>query len=101
MSLVRSGHARRIGLVSVIAWLCMSAAAHANPCVVTQDRSLTAVSVGTIEFVNQTSRALTVYWLDYAGNRIPYMSLAPGASYVQEAWVTHPWVVLDSAGDCY
>jgi hypothetical protein len=55
----------------------------------------------TITFVNATSAPVDVYWLDYSGQRVLYYpGLAPGASYVQETYASHPWVVTDASNAC-
>ncbi|MBA3330324.1 MAG: hypothetical protein H0T39_05530 [Actinobacteria bacterium] len=54
----------------------------------------------TIEFVNDSGTTVRVLWLNFSGNRQLYRTLAPGERYVQQTFITHPWVVLDSAGNC-
>jgi hypothetical protein len=60
----------------------------------------------SIQFTNNTGGSVNVYWLDYQGNRIFYRGgnfppLPAGQSYVQGTFITHPWVVTDSAtGTC-
>lgn len=76
------------------------ASAAAGSCNITQSRSLEGKVRTDIRFVNKTSGLVQVYWLDYAGKRVYYNKLPPGASYVQQTWKTHPWVVLDSSGRC-
>ncbi|MEV6066730.1 protein kinase [Nocardia sp. NPDC052001] len=51
----------------------------------------------SIEFVNSRSGPVIVYWLDYSGKRVRYQTLAAGGSYVQQTYVTHPWVVCTTA----
>ncbi|WP_245669812.1 hypothetical protein [Micromonospora mirobrigensis] len=51
-----------------------------------------------VDFANARSEPVTVYWLDYGGQRQPYTSLQPGQSYRQQTYVGHPWVVTDGAG---
>jgi len=43
---------------------------------------------------------VTVYWIDFKGARVFYNSLAPGESYTQQTYVTHPWIVVDDDGRC-
>jgi von Hippel-Lindau disease tumor supressor len=52
-------------------------------------------------FANRTARNVEVYWLDFKGRRVFYMKLTPGASYTQQTYVTHPWIVVSSDGKCY
>jgi len=54
----------------------------------------------TVEFMNESSRTVKVFWLDYSGTRVYYSTLSPRASIVQPTYVTHPWVVTDSNNDC-
>lgn len=39
----------------------------------------------------------TIFWLDYNGQRVLYNTLAPGQSYVQQTFLTHPWVIADGS----
>ncbi|MBK3639442.1 protein kinase [Streptomyces sp. MBT33] len=50
-----------------------------------------------IEFVNQRSEAVRICWLDYQGSRTFYMQLAPGMSYIQQTYVSHPWIITNTA----
>lgn len=47
----------------------------------------------TVHFKNETPVAVTLYWIDYAGEEQPYASLRPGDSVAQGTAVTHPWRV--------
>src|SRR3989441_2568217 len=53
-----------------------------------------------IRFVNQTAGPVTVYWLNYEGQRVFYNTLAAGESYVQQTFITHPWIATDASGAC-
>ncbi|WP_158702554.1 protein kinase [Kitasatospora sp. MMS16-BH015] len=58
----------------------------------------TAGDVSTeVEFVNRRSETVRIHWLDYQGSRIFYLQLEPGQSYVQQTYVSHPWIVTDTA----
>ncbi|MEV6021440.1 MULTISPECIES: protein kinase [unclassified Streptomyces] len=50
-----------------------------------------------IEFVNQSRQAVRICWLDYQGSRTFYTQLAPGTSYIQQTYVSHPWIITDTA----
>ncbi len=63
-------------------------------------KSLTADSSTYITFSNLTSQTRIVYWLDYSGNRVLYNTLPPGISYMQQSYLTDPWVVATSSGQC-
>lgn len=53
-----------------------------------------------VQFVNETAHERRTYWINYEGRRVPYSTLAPGESYTQETYVTHPWVMTDGAERC-
>ena len=46
-----------------------------------------------IQFNNQTSFDVNVFWIDYAGAEVFYVTLPAGSSYLQETYLTHPWLV--------
>ncbi len=64
-------------------------------------QSLNSNTPAMIDFVNQESFAVDVYWINFAGDRVLYVSdLAAGASYFQPTYLTHPWVVaMAGSGD--
>lgn len=50
----------------------------------------------TVVFVNAASSPedyVSVYWLDYDGNRQHYFDLYPGETVRQDTFVSHPWLV--------
>jgi uncharacterized protein YkwD len=59
-------------------------------------RSVAGTTGTSIEFVNQTAGVIFVSWIDYQGGAVLYASLQPGQAYVQQTYVTHPWIVLDA-----
>jgi hypothetical protein len=62
-------------------------------------KSVAAFSTPTaVRFVN-SSATLTfqVFWLDYNGNRVLYATLGPGQSFIQQTFLTHPWVIADTS----
>lgn len=63
-------------------------------------RSLNDNTPAVITFVNDTSETVQALWLNFSGHRVPYGRLAPGASYNQGTWITHPWIVADLSGTC-
>jgi hypothetical protein len=63
-------------------------------------RSLNDNTSAVVTFVNHTSESVQAIWLDFSGHRVPYGTLAPGASYAQGTWVTHPWILADLSGTC-
>jgi len=52
----------------------------------------------SVRFVNQSSAVRIIVWLDYTGQRVFYNSLQPGQSYVQETFLTHPWLITTAQG---
>ncbi len=64
-------------------------------------RSINGDTVTSIQFVNNSSSTVKVYWLDYSGGRVLYNgSLQGNTSYVQQTYLTHPWVITNAAGFC-
>ena len=69
-------------------------------CRITQNHSLVGKTRTSLRFVNETKARVRIDWLNYSGARVFYKALAPGAGYTQSTWLTHPWVVINSAGRC-
>jgi hypothetical protein len=63
-------------------------------------KSLTSEHSVTVTFTNLSSRDISTYWLNYAGNRVFYKRVDPGSSYTQQTYISHPWVLVDSTGRC-
>jgi von Hippel-Lindau disease tumor supressor len=63
-------------------------------------RSLEGGPPTAITFVNNSVNTVRVYWIDYQGTRKFYNEVSPGKSYVQQTYVTHPWVVTSSREEC-
>lgn len=62
-----------------------------------------------IKFKNSSSAQIRVYWLDGTGKRVEYINgqqakgnggLKAGASFDQQTYVTHPWVITTDNGNC-
>ena len=53
-----------------------------------------------IVFRNNTCVKISIYWLDYSGNRKLYQQLLAGKSYTQRTFATHPWVVAGPDDAC-
>lgn len=58
------------------------------------------MTLTSIQFINDTTSTVKVFWLDYGGQRVLYATLAAGQSYIQGSYLTHPWVITNSAGNC-
>jgi len=52
-----------------------------------------------IHLVNGTNVTIKTYWLNYNGTRVPYTTLAPGETYKQQTFVTHPWIAVEKETD--
>jgi hypothetical protein len=63
-------------------------------------RSINANQRAAVTFANSTNVPLQVYWLDYTGARKFYRLLNPGQNYVQQTYVTHPWIMVGPRGEC-
>jgi TIR domain/VHL beta domain len=63
-------------------------------------QSIDGLVTATITFINRTERPMKVYWLNYSGERVLYYTLKANQTAVQQTFVTHPWVVTDSANQC-
>lgn len=53
-----------------------------------------------VVFSNQGAHTVSIWWLNYKGLRVWYQDLAPGESYTQPTYLTHPWVVTDAQAQC-
>jgi hypothetical protein len=53
-----------------------------------------------VQFKNESKSRVRVFWLNYEGKREHYSDIAPGRSYSQDTFMTHPWVVTDPNGQC-
>ena len=87
-------------LVSSSVYAPQGAAVTSPNCNITQARSTEGSTPSTIQFINESGTTVSVYWLDYEGDRVLYNTLSPDQSYVQETWLTHPWVAIDARGSC-
>lgn len=59
--------------------------------------SIDSATAATIEFVNNSAVSITTYWLDFECREVEYAVVAPGTSYTQPTFVSHPWVIRDTA----
>lgn len=66
----------------------------------TPNQTLSSGAPGTIEFVNESARAATVFWLDWQGNRRDFAVVSPGRRHVQTTFDGHAWMVGDANGAC-
>ena len=59
-------------------------------------RSIDETTTTEVIFFNQSPAPIRTYWLDHQGNRNFGSEIRPGDSYVQQTYVTRPWVVTKS-----
>ena len=60
-------------------------------------RSIVSNTKASIKFVNDSGMVVEIYWKSCQGDEILYHTLQSGASYMQETFVTHPWIVRDQS----
>lgn len=60
-------------------------------------RSVDDKTVTEVTFFNQSPTPIRTYWLDDQGKRNFGSEIRPGDSYVQQTYVTRPWVVTKTA----
>ncbi|MCB0222714.1 MAG: hypothetical protein KDI02_03400, partial [Anaerolineae bacterium] len=59
-----------------------------------------ASSAVDLEFRNESSETIDVYWRDYNGEEVYYFSLSPNdLPYFQSTFVTHPWIIKRAGSD--
>jgi hypothetical protein len=63
-------------------------------------RSIDETMMTEVTFFNQSPAPIRTYRLDHQGNRQFGSEIRPGDSYVQQTYVTHPWVVTSAAKAC-
>jgi hypothetical protein len=63
-------------------------------------RSLEGNVQTTVAFTNKGSQPIRVYWLDYAGKRIPYGTFGTNQVFSTQTYVTHPWLIADAKDNC-
>jgi len=68
-----------------------------DPVVVNGMHSLNSNQTAAVEFINQTSFTVDVFWKDFAGTSVFYNTLTAGQSYEQSTFITHPWVIKNHA----
>lgn len=63
-----------------------------------QVKAFSGLCTTSFKIENTTNEDMTVYWLNYEGESVPYMKLEPGESQEQQTYATHPWLVQDDNG---
>ncbi|MEN3940370.1 hypothetical protein WJU23_03680 [Prosthecobacter sp. SYSU 5D2] len=54
-----------------------------------------------ITFHNRSSETVKVYWLDFSGKRVLYLTLPSQEKVDQSTYLTHPWLITDSDGNAW
>ena len=61
-------------------------------------KSINGDTPTAVRFVNtSTTQTFQVFWLNYTGQRVLYNTLGPGQSFIQQTFLTHPWVIADTS----
>jgi hypothetical protein len=53
-----------------------------------------------LSFLNKTRKSINIIWIDYHGAHVPYKTLLPDQVLKQRSYVTHPWLITDTSGNC-
>jgi Putative Ig domain/VHL beta domain/Thrombospondin type 3 repeat len=102
LSLRSFGFAAALAIASALAAASVDAEPVLTPLSPTLEGSLMSIVGDTptsIRFVNQSSGVRNIIWLDYTGHRVFYNSLQPGQSYIQQTFLTHPWLITTAQGE--
>jgi hypothetical protein len=59
-------------------------------------QSTSGIIETSIKFINKSGQPIKVYWLDYEGKRKLYAKVKAEDSYIQQTYVTHPWLITDA-----
>ncbi len=61
-------------------------------------RSINGNTPTAVRFVNTSATStFQIFWLNYTGQRVLYATLGPGQSFIQQTFLTHPWVIADTS----
>lgn len=63
-------------------------------------KSIKADSRVSMTFRNQSSEAISAYWLNYDGKRVLYQRIPAGGSFGVDTFISHPWVLATDTGEC-
>jgi von Hippel-Lindau disease tumor supressor len=63
-------------------------------------RSANSDQPTSITFVNRLREEVQLFWIDFQGAKQRYARIAPGQSFTQQTYVTHPWAVYNRHGEC-
>jgi hypothetical protein len=63
-------------------------------------RSRNSQTLARFVFRNATPQPVNVVWVDFKGANKVYAEVPAGALHIQATFVTHPWLLTDTAGRC-
>lgn len=63
-------------------------------------KSLAGSISTTLVFQNARPTDISLFWLNYGGEREFYYTVPAGAQYSLSTYISHPWVVVDEQGRC-
>jgi hypothetical protein len=63
-------------------------------------RSINSNQAAGLAFFNSRSSSVRIYWIDFQGVRKFYTTVAPGATWRVNTYLTHPWVITDLSDQC-
>jgi hypothetical protein len=63
-------------------------------------KALVSTQPFTMVFSNQTGGDVSLYWLDYNGQRKLYGKIENGKARAQPTFITHPWLIADAKDAC-
>ena len=90
-------------IIALVFSLVMPVTAFGNGISCLNQATLRSTAIGRpaiITFVNNSSHAVNIYWIDYAGRRAQQFYLTPGSVISRNSLVTHPWVITDDYDNC-
>ena len=63
-------------------------------------RSLNSNTDTSFTLVNRSTVAISLFWLNFQGQRVHYQDVPAGQTRGQATFITHPWVAADPSGRC-
>ena len=51
-------------------------------------------------FQDSLDQPISIYWINYDGERVLYKDLQPGGSFRVNTYFTHPWLITRQDGAC-
>jgi hypothetical protein len=63
-------------------------------------RSEQGTAPAVMVFEDSLDQPISIYWINYNGDRIIYKDLQPGGSFSVNTYFTHPWLITRQDGAC-